>query len=166
MAPGVRLTCEAELAEAQVRLRYALTNEGDEPLYVYDDLGRAPAPKALCDTGDGAALVLVGVPKLPPFPVYWMFHPKTTALAPGASVQRELSMALPLRERSAYYKPAYDDFVALEVSRLRLRVDLLRASQMTPEQPEPRGRVESVVAEVALPRPVVILRRTDDFTRE
>lgn len=165
-APGARLTCEVELAEAHVRLRYALTNGGDELLHVYDDLGRAPDPKALCDAGDGAALVLVGIPRLPPFPVYWMYHPKTTALAPGASLQRELVVALPLREWSAYYKPAYDDFVAREVARLRLRVDVLRASQMKPDQPEPRGRVESVVAEVALPRPVLMLRRGDAFTRE
>ena len=165
-APMVRLACAVELDEALLRVRFEVGNEGDEVVHVYDDLGRSTDPKVLCDGGDGSVRMLVGVPALPRFPVYWMYHPKATALAPGSSVRRELAAALPLRERGVYYKLAYEAGEVVTVARLHLRVDVLRASRVRPDQPEPRGPLECVAAEVALPRAVALLRRADDFARE
>jgi hypothetical protein len=165
-ATDVTIACDAELTGDVLRVRFELTNGGAEVVHVFDDRGRSGKADVLCDGGDGAVRLLVGVPPLPPFPVYWQFHPKTTALAPGASLRGEVAAPVPLREAGAYYRAAYEPSAAVEVARVWLRVDLLRASRVTSgDHPEPRGAIECAVAEAALPRPVALLRRADAFDR-
>lgn len=164
--PSVRLTCEAETAGGILHVRYRFENMRDEVLHVFDDLGRSTDANLVCDVGGGAALVLVGVPPLPPFPSYWKFHPKTTALAQGQSVARALTLLLPLREMSAYFGRKYEPVESVPIRVIVLRVDFLADSKVRRSDfSEPRGDLEHALCEAPLAEVAELLRRNDQFGR-
>jgi hypothetical protein len=165
----VRLACDVKWAGDKLSLHFEIRNASDEPIHVFDDRGRGDfQPNILCDGGGGAVHVLFGVPQIPPgVEAYWKFHPKATKLQPGASLHRESSVAVPLRERGTYAPVDYLLYAPVEITRLVLRVDFLRASKVVPSEypDEPFGELESVSCEARLPGPVELQRRSDRFHR-
>lgn len=165
--PDVRLTCEVAISDAALRVRFTVTNVSAEEIHVFDNAGRSPEADIVCDGGDGALHMLVGVPPLPPFPCYWKYHPRTTSLIPGESVSRELVAPIPVREVGRYYPTVYAEHVPVTIERVSLRLDFLRASKVsvTSYPDEPRGEVESVWRAAPMPCPVELWRRRDPFDR-
>lgn len=160
---GLDVRCSADIAGSNVTVRYAVTNRSNEDVYLYDN-GDHPDADLVCDGGDGAVNVLMGISPLPPYPVAWKHHPKTTRLAPGAHKDGSFTLSLPLREISAYHNEKYATAERVEIKQLRLLIDYVRASSpkftMTPE---PRGTPECAVTET--PIELTLERRGDEFKR-
>lgn len=167
--PDVRLTCRVEQTDVTLTIHFDLVNSTKEPIYVYD--GRGSPQKQVYDGGGAAAHVLVGIPPLPGYPVSWRWAPKATAVAPGASLQRMISLGVPLREVDAYHPDNYEDFAAVTISRVVLRVDFIRKSRISADIKDLEkaealwGGEEAVTGTVSLPRPVELQRRGDLPTR-
>lgn len=160
---GLDVRCSADVAESKVTVHYSVINRSNEDVYLYDN-GDHPDADLVCDAGDGAVNVLMGISPLPSNPVTWKHHPKTTRLAPGAHKDGAFTLPLPLREISAYHNETYATSAHVEVTRLRLLIDYVRAnSPKFTATPEPRGTPECAVSET--PIALTLERRGDDFTR-
>jgi hypothetical protein len=160
---GLDVRCSADVAESRVTVRYSVTNRSNEDVYLYDN-GDHPDADLVCDAGDGAVNVLMGISPLPSNPVTWKHHPKTTRLAPGEHKDGAFTLPLPLREISAYHNETYAIAERVEVKKLRLLIDYVRASSPKfTATPEPRGTPECAVSET--PVELTLERRGDEFTR-
>lgn len=160
---GLDVRSSAEVAESTITIRYSVTNRSSEDVYLYDN-GDQPDADLVCDAGDGAVNVLLGISPLPPYPVVWKHHPKTTRLAPGGHKDGAFTLPLPLREISAYHNEKYATAERVDVKQLRLLIDYVRASSPKfTATPEPRGTPECAVSET--PITLTLERRGDEFTR-
>lgn len=160
----VRLACEVEQTGDQLLVRFDIANASEEPIYVFDHRGRRDADfDILCDGGGGAVHALLGIPPLPPFPIYWRYQPKGSYLAPRSTVRRQIRAEIPLDERNAYWPLGYRLDTRVRATRLTLRVDFLRASKVKDNQypDEPHGDVDAVSCTVELPRAIELRRRND-----
>jgi hypothetical protein len=169
----VRLVCETERVRDVLHIRFTVSNASGEAIYVFVSPARRAAfqPQAVCDGGGGVVHVLCGVPEIPPGVVAsWKYHPQSTKLDPGASIRAEMTAPIPLEESNGYDLSQRRAHVSIEVARLALRVDFLRASKgkVTPGPGEygyTYSSLDAVSCEVALPGPVELHRRTDPFYR-
>jgi hypothetical protein len=160
--PDVRLACRIDQGSDHLHIRFDITNASKEPIHAFDHGGRQNADfDILCDAGGGVVHALLGVPPLPPFPIYWRYQPKGTTIDPGTSVHRDMRAEVPLRERNAYWPLEYQVDSGVETTRLTLRVDFLRASKIKDNRypDEPRGDVEAVSCSITLPNPIELRRR-------
>lgn len=162
--PGLDLRCQVEVSGSKVRVRYSVTNQSAEEVYLYDD-GVTQRPHLVCDAGDGAVNVLLGISPLPPKRSFvWKFHPEATRLGPGQRKDGELSLDLPLREWNSYDNDDYLSLRSIHTDRLRLLLDYVRPSSAGfAPPPGPLGTPECAVCEV--PVDLVLDRRDDDFER-
>lgn len=160
---GLDVRCSADVAGSKVTVHYSVINRSSEDVYLYDN-GDHPDADLVCDAGDGAVNVLMGISPLPSNPVTWKHHPKTTRLAPGGHKDGAFTLPVPLREISAYHNATYATADHVGVTRLRLLIDYVRpSSPKFTATPEPRGTPECAVSET--PIELTLERRGDDFTR-
>lgn len=158
------LRCRVDVDGGKAMVRFSVTNKSEEEVYLYDG-GASPEAELVCDAGDGAANVLLGIPPLPPGRSFvWKFHPETTLLRPGQRKEGAFTLDLPLREWGAYDNDDYLSLRTIHVDRLRLLLDYLRPSSagFTPA-PQPVGTPECAVCEVSVD--LSLERRDDAFER-
>jgi hypothetical protein len=159
----VELRCSAKmLDERAVEIGYEITNRSPTIIYVY--LGTSQ-PDMVCDGGDGAVDVLLGIPPLPrDFTTTWAFHPETAAIAPGESKAGAVLVPVPIDEMSAYHDKPYSDADAVDVDKVRLLVDFVRPGTkgFDPKIVRGTGVPETVACVVAAPMKLRLRRRVDN----
>ena len=169
----VILRCSAKTVDdRRVEITYELTNQSSTAIHAY--LG-APSstPDMVCDAGDGAANVLLGISPLPRFSVYWKYHPDTLKLEAGQTRTGSLLLGTPILEESAYHDKPYRDYDRVPIDKLRLIVDFVRPGSkgFDPKMAKGSGVPESVACVVNAPGKLELHRRIDgtgddDFERE
>lgn len=133
---GITLTCAPEKQDETIVFTYSIANGGRADAYVSDAGTRIdPAARtASPDPGmvsvwlstDRYATVLKGVAALPEErDVPGLVMPLMVKLAPGATLERTLTLALPLAEHSTYYSLAnLRDYRLGEIEGMRLAIDV------------------------------------------
>jgi hypothetical protein len=134
---GITLTCSPDKQGENLVFTYSLANGGNAEAFV-SDAGLRVDPKARTASADPDAVsvwlspdrfatVLKGVAALPPErDVPGVVMPLMLRLAPGARIERTLTLALPLAEHSPYYGMRnLRDYRLTEIEGVRLAVDVL-----------------------------------------
>jgi hypothetical protein len=134
---GITLTCSPEKQGETIVFSYSIANGGHGEAFVSDagtkvDMAARTAsadPDAVSIwlSPDKFATVLKGVAPLPEErDVPGLVMPLMVRLAPGARIERTLTLSLPLAEQSSYYSVAnLRDYRLGEIEGLRLAVDVL-----------------------------------------
>lgn len=133
---GITLTCSPEKQGDAIVFSYSLANGGHAEAYV-SDAGTRINPAARTASADPDAVtiwlspdrfatVLKGVAPLPEErDVPGVVMPLMTRLAPGARIERTLSLALPLAEHGPYDSVAnLRDYRLSEIEGIRLAIDV------------------------------------------
>lgn len=189
-ANDIRLEVRSAQTDDAVTLRYTVTNTSGGVIYLMDAFPaidpQSREPYAdnkgfyLCKRGEDAAMVLRGIPPLPIFPVAVRVMPLATRLEPGAKVEREFSIPVPMRERNDWYYPpvSIEEHTVGSVSKLNFAVHFIRESidgfQSSPVPYAPDylnvsgtstvKQAEMLTTELPI-RPVHLFIRKDIFTR-
>ena len=133
---GITLTCAPDKQGEVIVFTYSIANGGHTEAYVSDagTLIDAKARTASADpdavsiwlSPDRFATVLKGVAPLPDDrDIPGVVMPLMTRLAPGARLERTLTLALPLAEHSPYYSLAnVRDYRLGEIEGMRLAIDV------------------------------------------
>lgn len=133
---GITLTCAPEKQDDTIVFTYSIANGGHADAYVsdagtrVDTVARTASPDpgmvSVWLSADRFATVLKGVAALPDErDVPGVVMPLMVKLAPGARLERTLTLTLPLAEHSTYYSVAnLREYRLGEIEGMRLAIDV------------------------------------------
>ncbi|HMQ04776.1 MAG TPA: hypothetical protein PKD26_12730 [Pyrinomonadaceae bacterium] len=186
---GIKLECSLNKTEEAIIAKYSIKNGTEADIYVLDaypsvDENRQPQADLLqfylSFREPNMALLLKGVPPPPAIPAAKRIMPLGTKVVPGGSVQRELKIPLPLRERSDWYYPPQppEEYSSSSIQRVTIMIQYLPANvpgfEAMPVHYAPEfftlkaedllSKIETVKKEFEVEKTQILLRK-DRFTR-
>lgn len=137
--PQVSLECKPSKSENELVFPYVVTNRGPGTVLVsdayhgYDAASHTAyadyATLVVAAQPDGYALVLRGIPPMPPFAVTRPVFPLVRRVEPGGRIEGQMRVALPLAEASPYR--AYSnvrDYTQIPIQGVTIALDWIPAT--------------------------------------
>ena len=136
----IRLESKISKADQAIVITYTVTNTSAADIYVLDAYPAVDQNKreAFADLKSfylgfrepSSAVLLKGIPPLPRAPVSRRIIPLGTKLAAGEKLNRELTVPLPLRERSDWYYPPLppEEYAIGSAEKLQFYVQFIRST--------------------------------------